>query len=253
MKSAIYTGQVYHRRFGARQHTLRYRVFYLLLDLDELAALDRISALLRINRAGWFSFHDRDHGDGSGTYRDWCVGVLREAGITDASAGFQVLTTPRVLGYVFNPISVVYCRRADGSVGAMIYEVNNTFGERIAYAIPVSRGRAAIRQRCEKAMFVSPFYDLDGTYEFSVREPLDALQLTIDYYSHGARQLRAVFRGQRRPVTRGELVRLALRFPAASLKLIAGIHYEALKLWLKGVPLVRRRTSKSKLAIGTEI
>lgn len=253
MKSAIYAGQVYHRRFGARQHTLRYRVFYLLLDLAELEALDRISTLFRVNRAGWFSFHDSDHGNGSGSYRDWCVGVLREAGIADASAGFQVLTTPRVFGYVFNPISVVYCRRADGSIGAMIYEVNNTFGERIAYAIPVTHRRPAIRQRCDKAMFVSPFYDLEGTYEFGVREPRDTLHLTIDYHNRGARQLRAVFQGQFRPFTRGELIRLALGFPAASLKLIAGIHYEALKLWIKGVPLVRRRTSKTKLAIGTEI
>lgn len=253
MKSAIYAGQVYHRRFGARQHTLRYRVFYLLLDLAELEALDRISALFRVNRTGWFSFHDSDHGNGSGSYRDWCVRVLREAGIADASAGFQVLTTPRVFGYVFNPISVVYCRRADGSIGAMIYEVNNTFGERIAYAIPVTHRRPAIRQRCDKAMFVSPFYDLEGTYEFGVREPRDTLHLTIDYHNRGARQLRAVFQGQFRPFTRGQLIRLALGFPAASLKLIAGIHYEALKLWIKGVPLVRRRTSKTKLAIGTEI
>lgn len=253
MKSAIYTGHVYHRRYGERQHTLRYRVFYMLIDLDELSALDRVSRLFRVNRAGWFSFRDRDHGDGTGTYRDWCTSVLREAGIRDASAGFQVLTTPRVLGYVFNPISVVYCRREDGSIGAMIYEVNNTFGERIAYAIPVTHRRAPIRQRCEKAMFVSPFYDLEGTYEFSVFEPRDDVKLTIDYYSHSARQLRAVFRGQRRPFTRGELVRLAFGFPAASAKLIAGIHYEALKLWLKGVPLVRRRRAKTKLSIGTEI
>jgi len=253
VKSAIYTGHVYHRRFGERPHTLRYRVFYVLLDLDELGALDRLSRLFGVNRAGWFSFRDRDHGDGTGTYRDWCTRVLREAGIRGANAGFEVLTTPRVLGYVFNPISVVYCRREDGSIGAMIYEVNNTFGERIAYAIPVTRRRATIRQRCEKAMFVSPFCDLDGTYEFSVCEPGDELTLTIDYYSHSARQLRAAFRGQRRGFTRGELVRLAFGFPAASVKLIAGIHYEALKLWLKGVPLVRRRRAKTKLSIGTEI
>lgn len=253
MKSAVYHGQIYHRRFGARQHTLRYRVYYLLLDLDELPALDEISRLFGINRKAWISFLESDHGDGTGTYRDWCNAVLRQAGIADAGTAFQVLTTPRVLGYTFNPISMVYCRRVDGSLGAMIYEVNNTFGERIAYAVPVTRGSGRIRQRCEKSMFVSPFYDLEGNYEFNVTEPLDTIELGIDYYSDDARQLRAVFRGQRRALTRGELVRLALGFPAASVKIIAGIHYEALKLWLKGVPLIRHRKSKTKLSIGTEL
>jgi DUF1365 family protein len=253
VKSAIYHGQVYHRRFGERQHTLKYRVFYVLLDLDELVALDRVSRLFGVNRPSWFSFREADHGDGTDTFRDWCEGVLHEAGITGAGATFQVLTTPRVLGYGFNPISVVYCRRADGSIGAMIYEVNNTFGERIAYAVPVARASGRIRQRCEKSMFVSPFYDLEGTYEFNMSEPLDAIDLAIDYHCNGERQLRAVFRGQRREFTRGELVKLALGFPAASVKIIVGIHYEALKLWLKGVPLVRHRRSNTKLSIGTEI
>lgn len=253
MKSAIYSGQVYHRRFGARRHTLRYRVIYLLLDLDELDTLAHVSPVLGINRAGLLSYHDRDHGKGSGAYRDWCLEVLREAEITDAGAAFQVLTTPRVLGYGFNPISVVYCRRADGSVGAMIYEVNNTFGERIAYVMPVTQRRRIIHQCCDKAMFVSPFYGLEGDYEFRVGEPLEALRLTIDYRLDGERQLRAVFQGERRPLTRRELVRAACAFPAAGIGLIAGIHYEALKLWLKGVPLVRRRPSKTTLAIGSEL
>lgn len=253
MKSAIYHGQVYHRRFGERQHTLRYRVFYLLIDLDELAALDRVSRLFGVNRTGLLSFFEADHGDGSGTYREWCEAVLRAAGIPDADAAFEVLTVPRVFGYVFNPISVVYCRRADGSVGAMIYEVNNTFGERIAYAVPVTRTSGRIRQRCEKSMFVSPFYELDGNYEFNVSEPLDTLHLAIDYHRDGRRELHAVFRGLRRPFSRRELIRLALGFPAASVKIIAGIHYEAVKLWLKGVPLIRHRQSTKKLSIGTEI
>lgn len=243
--SAVYLGTVFHRRPAPRAHALRYGVFYLLLDLDELPVLDRRSRLFGYNRAAWFSFFDADHGSGDGRpFRDWLGEALAAAGIVREDWRFRVLCMPRVLGYVFNPITVVYCHDASGHLVAMLYEVNNTFGERLSYVVPVAAhpGGAVIRQRCDKALFVSPFFDMRGHYEFAVREPGTRLTLGIDYREDAALRLRAVFAGRRQPFSAKTLRALAWRYPAATLKVIAAIHYEALKLWLKGIPVVRHVT-----------
>ncbi|MEQ8233483.1 MAG: DUF1365 domain-containing protein [Gammaproteobacteria bacterium] len=252
--SSIYTGSVVHRRAAPRAHALRYGVFYLLLDLDELPVLDACSRLFGYNRAAWFSFHDVDHGYGDGTpFRAWLDAALDTAGIDAGDWHFRVLCMPRVLGYVFNPITVVYCYAPDGRLGAMVYEVNNTFGERLGYVVPVhgdDATRGILRQRCEKALFVSPFFDMQGHYEFSVRPPGARLALGIDYREGDALRLRAVFSGQRHAFAASTLRALAWRYPAATLKVITAIHYEALKLWLKGVPVVRHVTADGR-AIST--
>ncbi|MGR8918239.1 MAG: DUF1365 domain-containing protein [Gammaproteobacteria bacterium] len=239
MRSCIYTGEVFHRRTGPRTHDLRYSVFYLLLDLDELDRIAGASRLFGYNRRAWFAFNDRDHGAGDGSaYRAWLERALTRTGLSEPRWRFRVLCMPRVMGYVFNPITVVYAERADGSVAAMIYEVNNTFGERIAYVAPVN-GPGRIRQRCDKAMFVSPFFEMDGHYEFSLDAPGERLELVIDYRDAESLRLRALFSGRREALTPSALRRLAATFPMLTLKVIAAIHFEALKIWLKGVPLVR--------------
>ena len=243
--SAVYLGTVFHRRLEPRAHALRYGVFYLLLDLDELPALERRSRLFGYNRAAWFSFFDADHGSGDGRpFRAWLVDALATAGLARDDWRFRVLCMPRVLGYVFNPITVVYCHDGAGRLVAMLYEVNNTFGERLSYVVPVAAHAAGgvIRQRCDKALFVSPFFDMQGHYDFAVREPGTRLTLGIDYREEAALRLRAVFAGRRRPFSARTLRALAWRYPAATLKVIAAIHYEALKLWLKGVPVIRHVT-----------
>lgn len=251
LASAVYVGEVYHRRFAPRTHVLRYRVCYLLLDLDELPQLACTSAWFGWNRRRWMSFDERDHGDGGRSYREWLVATLAAAGFGSGPWRFRVLCLPRVAGYVFNPISVVYCHTAGGVLGAMLYEVNNTFGERLAYIAPVRAGATTIRQRCDKALFVSPFLPPDGHYAFTLTPPGTTLDLCIDYYAGAARTLHAAFRGERLAWSRAALARAALAYPAATLKVIAGIHYEAIKLWLKGVPRVRHVAARHGVSIGT--
>ncbi len=253
LHSAIYCGQVYHRRETPRVHVLNYRVFYLLLDLDESERLAEVSSLFAWNRRGLLAFHERDHGDGSGYLRRWLTQTLDTSGFAPQSWRFRLLCMPRVVGHVFNPITVIYCHRTDGTLGAIVYEVNNTFGERVAYVAPVAESVEVIRQRCEKAMFVSPFFDLRGHYDFELTPPGQSLRLTINYCVDAELRLRAAFCGQRLPWTAAALRRVAVGYPLATLKVVGGIHFEALRLWLKGVPLIRHivRTSPPVI-IGTE-
>src|SRR5689334_8199986 len=161
-RSAIYEGAVMHRRLRPRQHRFRYRVFALLLDLDELPALGL--RLLRYNRRGLFSFQDRDHGDGR-DLRAWLDDLLAQKGIT-AKGPRRVLCYPRILGYVFNPLSVWFCDDEQGRLKAIVYEVHNTYEERHTYVLPVEDNRQSIRHGCAKAFYVSPFLSRDCRYAF---------------------------------------------------------------------------------------
>lgn len=244
----IYAGVVQHRRFGTPAHALSYRVCYLLLDPAAGAAQAGGSWLFGWNRRRWFSYHDADHGPDRATrFVDDIAQLLRAAGINPDGCEYRVLCLPRMLGYVFNPITVVYCFAPDGIPRAMIYEVNNTFGERVHYVLPVDGPGAAIEQHCDKAMFVSPFFDTDGHYRFRLDVPGERLGMVIDYHTDRLR-LRASFQGQRRPLNPATLRRLALTHSLDALKVIAGIHYEALKLWLKRVPL-RRHVPRADITL----
>src|SRR5689334_23182223 len=146
--SGIYEGFVMHRRLRPRRHAFRYRVFSLLLDLDELEDLDRRSRLFRWNRRGVLSFQDRDHGAG-GDLRAWLDGLLGREGIV-ADGARRVLCYPRLLGYVFNPLSVWFCYRADERLAAIVYEVHNTYKERHSYVLRVGNDETMVRQRATK-------------------------------------------------------------------------------------------------------
>lgn len=251
--SCLYEGVVVHRRHvharHAKQgHLLRYKVFYLLLDLDELPALSRTSTLLGHNRRALFGVHDRDHGPGDGTpLRPWVDAQLAAAGIDLAGGTVRLMCFPRVLGYVFNPISVYFCYRADGDLVATLYEVGNTFGERHTYVIPANvtpaasgSGRAGpLDQGCEKKFYVSPFTPMESTYRFRVVPPADHVALSIRQSTPEGPLLDASFTGVRLPLSERALLRLALKFPLLTFKVIAGIHWEAFRLWRKGNPVFR--------------
>jgi DUF1365 family protein len=148
-----------------------------------------------------------------------------------------LLCYPRVLGYVFNPLSVYYCYARTGQLQALIYEVGNTYGERHCYLIPARPERGMVRHACDKAFYVSPFLPMDCRYNFHARVPGKVLSLLIRETRRSEPVLDAWFTGHRRPLTDGTLLRLGLRLPFMTLKVIAGIHWEALKLWLKGLPV----------------
>lgn len=237
--SALYTGAVVHARLRPLRHRLRYRMLNMLLDLDELPALDRRLALFGHNRRALFSFHDADHGDGSATpLRMQVETVLRAGGIDPAAGRILVLCMPRVLGMVFNPLTVYFCHGADGRLQAMLYEVNNTFGQRHAYLVPVhGTVQGVLRQRCDKRFYVSPFMDMDLTYAFRVTMPAATLAIAIDAHDAGGPVLFAAFTGRRRELTDARLFGAFLAHPLLAGRVIGGIHWEALKLWWKGMRL----------------
>ena len=234
--SGLYEGLVTHQRLRPRRHRLRYRIFQMLLDLDELPALSAASRLFGYNRAAPISFHDCDHGAGDGRpLRPWVEAELRRAGIELGGGAIQLLCMPRMLGQVFNPLSLYFCRRPDGSLAAMLYEVNNTFGERHSYLIPVdSQAAPTVRQACDKLFYVSPFMDMRMGYAFDIRPPGAEVFVGIRTSDAEGPLLLATFAARRRELSDRALLGALLRHPLLALKVVGGIHWEAVKLLLAG-------------------
>lgn len=244
MRSALYIGEVMHHRFRPKPHRFVYRTFSLLIDLDELPGLDRRFRLFAHNRAGLLSFHDRDHGAADGSSpRSWAEAALRKAGLADAAARVEMLCFPRILGYAFNPLTLYFCYRADGVVGAVIYAVRNTFGERHAYLIavdPADAARGAISQSCAKVFYVSPFIPMEAGYRFRLKPPGEQFSLAIQETDAEGDLLVASQTARRVPLSDSALAKAFAGHPLMALKVIGGIHWEALRLWLKGAPLQPR-------------
>lgn len=231
--SAIYDGWVMHRRLTPRRHAFRYRVFALLIDLDELEKLSRLLTLFAWNRSAVVSFHDGDHGDGRGL-RMWLDAKLAEHRII-ADGAKRVLCYPRLFGYVFNPLSVWFCHTRDGRLAGIVYEVHNTYGGRHAYVLRADGDGALIRQHCAKDFYVSPFLSMDCAYNFRIRPPSDDVVIAINEEESGEPILTATFSGRRRPLSDASLLAMLLRHPLMTVKIVAAIHYEAVRLMWKGV------------------
>jgi DUF1365 family protein len=232
-----------------------YRVMSLLIDLDRLEAADRQSPLFGVNRAALYSFNEADHGDRDGSpLREYAQRCAAEHGIELSGGRVGLLCYPRLLGYTFNPLSVYFCYRADGELALLIYEVRNTFGERHAYVLPVNDGElsdAGVRQSQEKLFYVSPFIEMAMRYHFRVLPPGDSIRLRILETDRDGPLLAATFNGRRRALNTAELLRSVFALPLVTLKIVAAIHWEALRLWLKGARLVPRHNaaSNTRLAI----
>jgi len=242
--SCIYDGEVMHSRLRPMRHRFVYRVFSLLLDLDQAPSLARRLRLFGHNRPALFALYDRDHGERDGSpLRPWVERQLAAHGVDLVGGRIYLHCLPRLLGYVFNPLSVYWCYDAAGALKAMIYEVKNTFGGQHAYVFPVRGARSPetqIRQRAAKAFYVSPFIEMDVEYRFRVGEPGEKLSLLIREGNAEGDILVATHNGDRRPLTDAGLLRAFCIYPVVTLKVIVGIHWEALRLWLKGAKLQPR-------------
>ncbi len=253
LKSGLYPGIVTHARLKPRRHALRYRIFMLLLDLDELAAADRGLKLFSAGRFNLVGFDPARHGDGSGApLKAQVERQLAAAGIAHGGP-VRILAMPRILGTGFNPLTVYYCHRPDGALSAILYEVNNTFGERHSYLIPApepdprsgsnlekDRDAPVVKQACEKGFYVSPFMDMDLSYAFRMRPPADEVQVLVDVDDAEGRVLSASFSGRRQALTDANLLRAWLTHPWMTAGVLAAIHWEALFIWVKGEKIRRR-------------
>jgi len=239
--SAIYSGRVFHRRLRPRPHSLRYLIFMLLLDLDELPDLWARLRVLRPGRRGLASFEATDHGDRqSGDLRAYVAERLAEAGIAGGGP-VRLLCMPRILGYGFNPLSLYFCHDRDGALAAILYEVRNTFGQRHGYLIATpEQDDGLVRQAAPKRFFVSPFMDMDLTYRFAVDPPGDEVRVLVDVHDAEGLMFSAGFAGRRSPLTDASLLWAWLRHPLLSFGVMAAIHWEALRILLKGVGLRAR-------------
>jgi len=237
-KSAVYVGRVNHKRLRPFAHSFEYRVFTLLVDLDELPQISRRLRLFSHNRFNLFGLADRDHGARNATsLRAWIDGHLARAGIDLDGGSVRLLSFPRVLGYTFDPLSVWYCYHADGSLRAVLHEVKNTFGEQHGYLVPVTDD---LRHSFDKEFFVSPFLDMEATYSFAMNDPGDHLTVGITHLDADGELLRASIRGKRLELTDATLVRLFLSHPLLTLKVMGAIHWQGFRLWRKGAPYRRR-------------
>jgi hypothetical protein len=239
----LYEGWVTHARLKPVAHRFRYRVFSILVDLDRLRALDGASPIFSVGRFNVLSFEPADHGPRDGSdLRAHVDALLAQAGVACAGRTL-LLCSPRVLGYVFNPISIYWRFDSEGRLRAVIYEVRNTFGQSHSYVAPVGSSEASgpLRQDADKAFYVSPFLDMDQHYSFRLAPPDARLRVRILERDADGPILAAAWSGEERPFTTRRLLAACLRCPFLTQKIMAAIHIEAARLWLKGLrPRPRR-------------
>jgi DUF1365 family protein len=234
----IATGTVRHKRLRPAVHAFAYATYFLMLPMRALRAQGN-GALVR-NRFGLVSFHDADHGDGRADALAWLDELLRSEGVHDATGEAWLQTYPRVLGYVFKPVSFWHCHRADGSLAAVVAEVNNTFGERHCYLLD-GPGLAYGRElHARKVFHVSPFCAVQGRYRFRFMRTADRVVARVDHDDDGGALLQTSVSGHLAPLTRASARAAFFGMPLMSFGVIARIHWQALQLWLKRVPFFRK-------------
>ena len=239
--SCIYIGSVIHKRFKPKKHFFKYSVFSLFLDLDEINELDQKILFFSYNKFNILSFFDKDHGyrDGS-SIKNWLIHVLQKKNISTMNIKIKILCYPRIFGYVFNPLSIFFIYDADSNPIAILYEVKNTFGEQHTYVFKIDIKNKQILNNCKKKFYVSPFMDLESKYFFKVLIPNERLSVIIDQRDKEGKLLFASQDGERVKLSSKNLLKSYLKHPLMTLKIISAIHYEALKLWMKGIKLVKK-------------
>ncbi|MDF1750573.1 MAG: DUF1365 domain-containing protein [Alphaproteobacteria bacterium] len=237
--ATLYRGKVMHKRMKPFIHDLTYSVFSILVDIDALPEMDRDFRLFGHNRWAPISLWNKDYGPRDGSpIRPWIESALMEHDLDLQGGPIRLLTFPRLWGYAFNPLSLYYCYDSDSVLRAVLYEVSNTFGESHGYLIPVDPDQAtgpAIHQETAKVFHVSPFIEMDCQYRFSLTPLGEQVSILINQSdSAGDPILVARHMARGVPLTDKSLMGAILRFPLMTAKVIGGIHWEALKLWMKG-------------------
>jgi uncharacterized protein len=242
MNSCIYNGIVKHQRFKPIEHSLNYKTFSILIDLDEIESLSRNISIFSLNKFNIFSFYNLDHGprDGS-SLKDWVSHNIKKFKISENITKIKLLCYPRIFGYVFNPLSVFYCYEKN-NLKAIFYEVKNTFNEQHTYIFKI-KNNEKIEQKCKKKFYVSPFMDMETYYNFKLLNPKEKLSIFIRQTNGVETILTATQTGDKKEFSFKQLVINFFKYPLMTIKIISSIHYEAFFLWKKGA-VYRKRDNK---------
>tara|TARA_Y100000591_G_scaffold321634_1_gene336901 strand:- start:163 stop:924 length:762 start_codon:yes stop_codon:yes gene_type:complete len=243
METCIYKGIVTHRRFKPKRHFFSYKTFSIYFDIDELRDIEKKISIFSLNKFNIFSFYNKDHGDRDGTdLKIWVKKNLQKFNINFKVSKIKLLCFPRIFGYVFNPISIFYCYNENSKLSAILYEVKNTFNEQHTYIFPVDENVKIITQSCNKKFYVSPFMEMDTSYNFRLAEPKEKLSVYIKQSDKDGMLLSACQIGKKEKLSTKNLLMNFLKHPMMTIKIIMAIHFEALRLWTKGVRLVKKKT-----------
>ena len=248
--SIIYNGKVIHRRFKPKEHFFKYNVFSLLIDIDELEIIVNKIKIFSYNKFNIISFFDKDHGPRDGTsVKEWVIKNLKDIGIENHKIQIKLLCYTRIFGYVFNPLSVFFIYDESSRLIAILYEVKNTFGEQHTYVFKTEDEKVIIND-CSKKFHVSPFIEMECHYYFRVLKPSDKISVIIDQKDKDGKLLYASQDGKAAKLNEKNLLTSYISHPLMTFKIIAAIHYEALKLWLKGIKIIKRKLKiKNNLSI----
>ena len=240
--SSIYIGNVIHKRFKPKIHFFKYKVFSILLDISEIDILDKSLKIFSYNKFNIVSFYDADHGPRDGTsIKEWVIKNLNDNRINTENIKIKLLCYPRIFGYVFNPLSVFFIYNKNSELISILYEVKNTFGEQHTYIFKTKENENYIKHRCKKKFHVSPFIEMDCAYFFKILKPREKISVIIDQYDEEGKLLYASQDGDRIEFNNRNLVLSYLRHPFMTFKIIVAIHFEAFKLWTKGIKFVKKR------------
>ena len=242
INSYIYNGTVIHKRFKPKEHFFKYKVFSLLIDLSELELLDKKISFFSFNKFNLISFYEKDHGNRDGSSLiEWVKFNLNENKINSENIKIKLLCYPRILGYVFNPLSVFFIYNSNDQLSSILYEVKNTFGEQHTYIFRVEEKNNLFQHNCEKKFHVSPFIEMNCKYFFRILKPSEKISVIIDQYDQEDKILYASQDGKRTDFTSNQLIKSYIKHPLMTFKIILAIHFEAFKLWTKGIKFVKKK------------
>jgi DUF1365 family protein len=240
--SCIYNGSVIHKRFKPKEHFFKYKVFSLLIDLSELNELNDKLKFFSLNKFNLISFYEKDHGERDGSSLiNWVKLNLNINNISTENIKIKLLCYPRILGYVFNPLSIFFIYDKNENLISILYEVKNTFGEQHTYLFKVEGENELIQNNCSKKFHVSPFIEMNCNYFFKILNPGENLSVIIDQHDKEGKILFASQDGKRSDLTTKNLINSYLKHPLMTFKIISAIHFEAFKLWIKGIKFVKKK------------
>ena len=249
--SYIYTGTVIHKRFKPKVHSFNYSVFSLLIDLSELDLINNNLRIFSYNKFNIVSFYSKDHGprDGS-SLRKWVIENLQKNNIEAEGIQIKLLCYPRIFGYVFNPLSVFYIYNKNLELISILYEVKNTFGEQHTYIFKTKKNENLIQHICKKKFHVSPFIKMDCIYFFRLLKPGNRVSVIIDLQDQEGKILFASQDGEKSELNNKNLIQSYIKHPLMTFKIIVAIHFEAFKLWSKGIKFIKKKiTVKNNITI----